>query len=614
MSQVTDELLSYYERELIYLHRLGGEFAEKYPHLASRLMLEPDRCEDPHVERLLEGFAFIAARIHLKIDDDFPEITEALFDTLLPHFTRPIPPMSIVEFQLDPRRGKLTTGFPVPRHSLLYSRPVDGVPCKFQTCYETTLWPLQVTQAQWRAPERLDPPLRAPEAITACQLMLTCNPDVTLSGLGLGSLRLYLNGESNLIHSLYELLFNNCAGIVLRDPDNPGKVPLRLPASALRAVGFEDSEAVLQYSRRSFSGYRVLQEYFAFPEKFFFVELTGLERLAAEGFGTRAEVVFLISRYERSERNQMLEQGIAAQTFRLNCTPIINLFPHTAEPIHIDQTRYEYPVVPDVRRRHAFEVFSIEQVLSSNPSSQEIVYFDPLYSWRHGQRTRSPAYWKAHRRPSTRKNDDGTEMWISLTDLEGHTARPGVETLTVRCNCTNRDLVSRLPFGSDESPFTLEGYPMIKRIASLRKPTAALRPAMGKGQLWRLVSHLSVNYLSLVEEGKQALQELLLLYNYTNSMHLERQIGAILNLKSGKQFAPIISEYGINFARGTRVEIELDEEHFEGGGAYLFGAVLEYFLGQYVTLNSFSQLVLRTRQRKEVLREWPPRAGHKILL
>jgi type VI secretion system protein ImpG len=611
---VTDELLSYYERELIYLHRLGGEFAEKYPHLASRLMLEPERCEDPHVERLLEGFAFIAARIHLKIDDDFPEITEALFNTLLPHFTRPIPSMSIVEFQLDPRRGKLTTGFPVPRHSLLYSRPVDGVPCKFQTCYETTLWPVRVSQAQWRAPERLDPSLRAPEAVAACQLMLTCNADVNLAGLDLHSLRFYLNGESNLIHSLYELLFNNCAGIVLRDPDNPSKAPLRLPSSALRPIGFDDSEAVLEYSQRSFTGYRVLQEYFAFPEKFFFVELTGLEKLAAAGFGTRAEIIFLISRYERSDRHQTLEQGIAPQTFRLNCTPIINLFPHTAEPIHIDQTRYEYPVIPDARRRDAFEVFSVEQVLSSNPSSQEIVYFDPLYSWRHAQSAKSAAFWQVGRRPSTRKNDDGVEVWISLSDLDGRTARPGVETLTVRCNCTNRDLVSRLPFASEDGAFTLEGYPMIKRIASLRKPTATLRPAMGKGQLWRLVSHLSLNYLSLVEDGRQALQELLHLYNYTNSTHLERQIGAILNLKSAKHFARIVSDYGINFARGTKVEIELDEEQFEGGGAYLFGSVLEYFLGQYVTLNSFSQLVLRTKQRKEVLREWPPRAGHKILL
>jgi type VI secretion system protein ImpG len=188
-----------------------------------------------------------------------------------------------------------------------------------------------------------------------------------------------------------------------------------------------------------------------------------------------------------------------------------------------------------------------------------------------------------------------------------------VETLTVRCHCTNRDLVSQLPFGSDPSDFELEGASAIKRIVCLRKPTATLRPPLGKGQLWRLVSHLSLNYLSLVE-GKEPLQDLLRLYNFSESIEGERQIGAILNVSSKRHFARIVSDHGINFARGVRVEMELDEAQFTDGGAYLFASVLEYFLGQYVTLNSFSQLAVRTRQRKEPLREWLPRAGQKILL
>jgi type VI secretion system protein ImpG len=609
---VTDELLTYYQHELMYLHRLGAEFGEKYPQHASQLMVESGRYQDPHVERLLEGFAFLAARIHRKIDDDFPEITEALFNTIYPHFVRPIPSMSVVEFRVDPRRRKLTSAFNVPRHSVLLSTPpLDGFRCKFRTCYDTVISPCRIHEAQWRAPERLEPPVSSPDAAGACRLLLACDPDVTFASLRADSLRFYLDGASSLVNSLYELLMNNCLGIVIRNPDNPAGASLRLPASALRPMGFSEGEAMLEYSRKSFSGYQLLQEYFAFPEKFFFIELGGLGSLVEKGFSSRAEIIFLISRYERSERHHTLEQGVTPATFRLNCAPVINLFSLTAEPIHIDQTRYEYPVIADRRRRNAYEVFSIDQVSSVNAGSQQVIEFEPLYASHYRRSRDSGAFWQAHRRPSTRENDQGTEMWISLSDLNGRAARPGVETLTVRCSATNRDLVSLPSFDSVE--FEMEGASPVSRIVPIRKPTATLRPPLGKGQLWRLVSHLSLNYLSLVER-REALQNILSQYNFAKHTHVERQIAGILALKGKRHFARVVSENGISFARGTRVEMELDETHFAEGGAYLFGAVLEYFLGQYTTLNSFSQLVIRTRQRKDALREWAPRAGHKVLL
>jgi type VI secretion system protein ImpG len=613
---VRDELLDYYERELTFLRGMGADFAEKYPKIASRLILEPDRCEDPHVERLLEAFAFLAARVHLKIDDDFPEITESLLGILYPHYIQPIPSMSVVEFHLDQQQGKLSNGFTIPRATILYSKPVDGVPCKFRTGFDTTMWPVRVNEAQWRSPERLDPPLKAPESVAACRIELVCDPDVQFSKLGMQSLRFYLNGESNLTHTLYELLLNNCTQILIRDPDaTPSKPLVRLPPSALRAMGFRDDEALLEYPRRSFTGYRVLQEYFAFPEKFFFMDLAGLEQLAAAGFGSRAEVIFLISPYERIDRQQALELGVSAKTFRLNCSPVVNLFSHSAEPILLDQTRHEYPVIADLRRRSALEVISVDDARSSNPRSQEIVHFDPLYSYRHRMKSDpGKVFWKATRRPSSRKNDDGTEVWISLADLSGRTARPGLETLTVHCTCSNRDLPSRLPFGNEAGDFEIEGVSVIKKIVALRKPTPTLRPATGRGRLWRLISHLSLNYLSLVEEGKEALQEILRLYNFSDSPFLERQISGITSLASRRAFARVTSEHGINFARGTRVDLEFDEEQFVGGGAFLFASVLDHFLGLYVTMNAFSQLSVRTRQRKELLKEWPPRAGHRILL
>ena len=285
-----DDLLLYYERELTFLRQMGAEFAAKYPKVASRLVLEPDKCEDPHVERMLEAFAFLAARVHLKIDDEFPEITEALLSVLYPHYLRPIPSMSVAEFHVDPRAGPPETGLKLDRGSVLNSRPVNGVPCKFRTCYDLTFWPVEVAEAEWKTPDRLQPPVKSSEAVggAAHRPALPGRHDI-LDKLSLDSLRFYLNGESNLIHSLYELLCNNCSQIVVRDPSPKSKVqPVILPRRcAASRSGFGEDEGMLPYPRRSFVGYRLLQEYFCFPQKFFFLDLTGLEQICRGGLRRR---------------------------------------------------------------------------------------------------------------------------------------------------------------------------------------------------------------------------------------------------------------------------------------------------------------------------------------
>jgi type VI secretion system protein ImpG len=612
---VRDDLLLYYERELSFLRRMGAQFAEQYPKIASRLILEPDKCEDPHVERLLEAFAFLAARVHLKIDDEFPEITEALLSIIYPHFIRPVPSMTIVDFRMNPAQAQIGAGLKIERGAVLSSRPVAGVPCKFRTCYDVYLWPVSVVAAEWKSPDRLQPAIKSAEAVAALRLELGCWRDVVFEKAQPNPLRIFLNGESGLIHTLYELLCSRVIQIIVRDPTPGSRVrPVTLPPDVLRPVGFDENESMLPNPRRSFEGYRLLHELFAFPEKFFFLDMTGLES-ALSGFKDRAELIFLIAPFELTERRQALEVGISAKTFQLACAPAVNLFEQTAEPILITQRRFEYPIVPDVRRPNATEIFSVDEVTSVRPETQEPVRFEPFYSYHHGAAAkRGQTYWLASRRASGRRDDEGTEMYLSLVDIEQRPVSPDLDSLTVRLTCTNRDIPARLQFGVESGDFELEGGEPVQAIVALRKPTSALRPPTGRSSLWRLVSHLSLNYLSLVSEGKEALQEILKLYDFSNSSYSMKQIEGILELKSRPHFARIISENGITFARGTRVDMELDEDNFVGSGVYLFASVLEHFLGLYVTLNSFSQLSVTTRQRKEVLRQWPPRAGTKILL
>jgi len=611
-----EELLEYYERELAHLRQLGSQFAEKYPRVASRLLLEPDRCDDPHVERLLEAFAFMAARVHLRVDDDFPEVTSALLGIVQPHYLRPVPSMTVVECQLDPEQGKQTAGLRIPAKTQLATRrTVDGLPCRFQTAYPVELWPFSVGECEWRQPERLADPVRVPGVVGIVRMRLQCGRDVSFNQFRIGKLAFHLTGETNVVHTLYELLCRNSISILVRNPQQRGGKVVSISPSQLRAMGFEEDEALLPFPKRSFDGYRLLQEYFTFSEKFLFFELSGLEAIAEAGCTEQAEILFCFSRFDRPERAQDLEIGVSARTLRLGCTPVINLFSHVAEPILVTHTKHEYRVIPDVRHQETTEIFSIDEVMASNTTRRESIQIDPLYSYRFQARKESGrAYWHAIRRMNVLGERVPSTIDLALVDVDGIMTEPDAEVLTVRCSCSNFDLPSRLPFGVEEGDFTAEDFPVVKQITALRRPSPSYNPPTAKGQLWRLVSQLSLNYLSLVEEGLTSLQEILRLHNFTDSSYLENQIGGITALTSRPHFAIMQSVYGNVPARGTRVELEFDERQFVGGGVYLFANVLDRFLGSYTSINSFCQLAARTNQRKETLGEWPPKAGNKPLI
>ncbi len=610
-----DDLLFHYSRELTYLRYLAAEFASKYPKVAGRLLLEAGKCDDPHVERLLEGFAFLAGRIYMKLDDEFPEVVESLLSILYPYYLRPIPSASVVQFHLDPEQGKMTSGLTIPKDTLLYSPPVHGTPCKFRTSYETTLWPIEVKTADWRSPDRVQNPLQIPGAVAVIRLELQCFSDVTFSKLNLKTLRMFLQGDGTVVHSLLELLSNNSIRIVARDLAAPTRKAVMLPPGSLRQVGFRPDEGLVPFPRRSFWGYRLMEEYFAFPEKFCFVDLDGLEQLTAAGFGDKVELLFYISDFERGDRRQMLELGVSKNTFRLGCAPIVNLFEQVAEPILMEQKKFEYRIVSDARREEALDIFSIEEVTGVMSGSSETIKYEPFYSYRHsaaGEQKRT--FWHSSRRPSGWRTKKLSDVFITFVDLSGAKATPEKDTVTIRLLCTNGDLPSHLPFGNEEGDFQLPSGGPVTRIVALTKPTEALQPPDRQGLLWRLVSKLSLNYLSLVSEGVDAFREILRLHNFTGSSAAEKQIDGVLSLHSSPHFARLSSPHGVTFARGTRVEIEIDEEQFAGTGAYTFASVIDVFLGLYTSMNSFSQLVVRTRQRKRILKQWPPRSGQKILI
>ncbi|HEX4128837.1 MAG TPA: type VI secretion system baseplate subunit TssF [Pirellulales bacterium] len=617
---MTDALERRYEDELTFIRRLGNEFARQRPKIADRLLLDRETgvSEDPHVERLIEAFAFLTARVRLKLDDDFSELTDALLNILYPHYLAPIPSMSIVQFHVDPGQGKLTSGYTLPRHSKLYSRTVRDVSCRFRTAYPVTLWPLEITAARYQTAPFADvtPPGVSSGAPALVRLELRTTGETSLAELQLDRLRLFLSGDDLTTRTLYELIFNHVTQVLVRAPGpNAPSTALPstvLPAAVVRPVGFERDEGMLPYSPRSFPGYRLLTEYFTFPSKFMFLDIEGLECSRGKGYRDRLEIFLFLDRSVPA-----LETRVKADTFRLGCAPIVNLFTQEADPIHLAHTKHRYHVIPDVRSPGAMEVYSIDAVRTTNLDTHVTKEYQPFYSFKHGVAAeRAKTYWYARRQPSVQKSDAGTEMYISLVDLDFNPSIDPADVLQIQTTCTNRDLPGELRSSGGESwGFQLEGHAPVERIVPIVPPTSAARLPLSEGR-WRLVSHLALNHLSIVdaEDGADALREILKLYDFANTKVSDQHIEGLLSVTSRRAVAPIIDGTGDGFCRGVEITVEFDEEKYAGSGAFLFASVLERFLGLYASINSATRLVARSRQRAGFVKRWPFRAGDKTLI
>jgi type VI secretion system protein ImpG len=617
-----DDLLPYYNRELAYIRNLGAEFAERHPKIAARLRLSKKGGEDPHVSRLVEAFAFLTARVRRKIDDEFPEITKSLLGTLYPHFLAPFPSACIARFTPDEALAQTPDPATVHRGTAVETEPIDGQPCQFRSTYPVTLWPIRVTAAGVHGT-----PLPAPStrytrnaaAVVKIQLE-TMSPKLRFADLALDRLRFFLHGQPLHVHELYERLLNNALGVAVAAPGNDAGCQV-LERTTLEQVGFARDEGLVDYSARSFLGYRLLTEFFAFPEKFLFVDFAGLSRhvLQQTGAGNRLDLyVFL------NESSQDLERNINHDTFQLGCTPLVNLFQVRAEPIQLKQNLYEYRVVPDARRPRANEVFSIDRVVATSPQDEELP-FTPLYSTQHGDSAdERRAFWHMARRPSTTIGDDvdhGTEVFLSLADLDAAPMDLDQWVLDVRTTCLNRDLPGRLPFGGGQPLLQIASGGAMARVTCLTPPTRTLRPALDDAVLWRLISLLSLSHLSLVDgvdsvDGGSgaALREVLTLHDWMGSSASRTIVEGLASVTHRRVVGRAGGAAPGGFCRGVEVTLQLDESKFTGGGRYLFASILDRFLGLYATINSFTRTRVTTNKREGALCTWPPRAGEQVLV
>jgi type VI secretion system protein ImpG len=613
---MSEDLYRYYEQELTFFRQMAGEFARKYPKVAARLELDEAReSQDPHVERLIEAFALLTARVRRKIDDEFPEVVESLLNMLYPHYLRPVPPMAIAQFRLEPQQTRPTEPATVPAGSPLTSQPAGGLECTFRTAYPTTIWPLKITGASLSSVSAARASGVPAEASSVLRIQLETFGDLPLPALKIPYLRFFLSGDGTPHHLLYEMLFVHAIRVQVRSR-LPGRhtEPVVLPADCIHPVGFEEDEGLLDYSDRSFLGYRLLQEYFHFPQKFFFFDIAGLDSESLEEIGPSFEILIFFRDSDLRSQLPSIAQAVNAETLQLGCTPIVNLFEQSADPIRVSHAVTEYKVIPDGHRQASMEVYSVNSVVSAAAYGEEAKVFEPFYSFRHAfNDADSNCHWYAHRRPSLRKDDEGTDVYLSLVDLEFKPSNPPVELLTVRVTCTNRDFVSRLAWRKEWDELRAEGLPLVQ-ARCIVPPTRTARPPSRGGLQWRLISHLSLNYLSIVQGGgREALQEILRLYAFGDEPDVRKRILGITDLSHESSVSRVVFDTGVAFCRGLDVAVEFDEEQYAGSGVFLLAAVLERFFGLYSAVNSYSRLTARSRQRRGIFR-WPVRVGERRLL
>jgi type VI secretion system protein ImpG len=612
---MTPDMENHFERELAFLIDNREAFQRRYPAEAGRLIPDRFRITDPHLERFIDGFAALSARLHHKLDSDLPELTESLAQIFHPHLLRPVPSLSLALFEPDPVQPPGPSGNRYPRGTTLRSRPVSayGYPCRWRTAYPVTVWPIDVAEAQFvRGPFAGAPPRTA----AALRLTLACRSNLRFADLAIDRLRFFLSGEKQLIASLYEVMFLNCTKIVVR-AFGEKRPPIEFaPADCLKQVGFELDETLLPMPQESFPGFGILTEFLSFPPKFHFFDLCCFDAVRQAGIGGKVEVTFYFNRTQES-----LEQGVAASSFLLGCTPIINLFAQSAEPVSVTQTRYEVCVVPARLAPDGIEVFSIDEVIGVE-EGREAFPLQPFYKYHLGQtRDSFNAFWHQIRRASTVEGDRGTDVFLFVLDGGWNARRPAKLMLDVQTTCTNRDYPNRFLRGGEllrlePAPETPPGP-----ITLLLAPTQTLRPPLRRGAHWRLLSQMGLDHKTLTDpvEGVRVLQETLRLCDYSDPViesvlrAVNRQIiEGITSLQTRRVLGRASSGGAIGLCRGIEATLELNEKSYVGIGLFLFACVLERYLGWSAGLNSFNQLVVKTVQG-DFVKRWPARAAERVL-
>ena len=619
-------LLSLYERELHYIREMGAEFADEFPGVAGALGMKGIECSDPHVERLLEAFGFLAARIQLEVEAQYPRFTRHLLEIVHPHYLAPTPSMAVVQLTPKLREGRLANGYVVPRDASLRAKHMlqQQTPCEYRLKHAVTLWPISVDRVEYTTSlgDLARPLPNGSQPRAAVRIGLRSAPGHRFDRLAIESLPFFVAGNDEIAMAFYEQLVAGAVGLIARV--DSGSEQLHGSGSrCVRAVGFEEEHALIPPGSRSFDGYRLLQEYFAFPSRYMFVELCGLTSIVQRCASQELDLYLLLDREDPT-----LTRAIDASRLLPFCAPAVNLFARDADRIHLTGREHEYHVIADRARPLDYEVHSVTRVVGHGAQSDAQQEFLPMYGARDPAiRQRSRTYYTVQRQPrllsskarggAPRSTYVGSELYVALVDRDHGPHRSELRQLGVSVLCTNRDLPLHMAPGRDGGDFSLQAGAPVESVRCVAGPSAP-RAAHGDTELaWRAISHLSFNYLALArdegERGAERLRELLGLYADIGDPTLTKQVEGIRAVEALAVTRPLPGEWPRTYGRGLEIQLLLDERAFRGSGVFLLASVLARIFATQVAINSFAETKLSTLQRGEIMR-WPAWVGLRNVL
>lgn len=618
---MNDRLLDIYEKELAFIKDEAREFARRNPKIAGRLRItEGETVEDPHVSRLVEAFALLTARLRLKLEDEFPEVWQAMLSTLFPQYLSPIPSFSICEMRVPESAAENPVGVRVGRKSRIEVDTKTGERCRLRTCYETHLFPMKITKCEYLEPAfDFEMPKEWKFGIrSAIRIRFEADSDkLPLSQIQVKKLRLFLGESDPLGNLLFEQVMRECVsiGVFTRPKEAFGFLD---PKARISPVGYANDEALWDHDSRTRQAFRLLWEFFVYAKKFRFIDLDIGEVWNSCQAMNYVDVVF----YFRT-KSERLQREVRNDTIRLGCTPVINLFSQTAETVFLSNHQAEYHVVPESNHMDK-EVMTIDEVVTTSIDGSVQVKYEPFYYPRHEKTSENAQhYWHSTRRRILTPGEDhdlGTDVFITLVDLKTNSTAKHDWTLHVQTTCCNRDLVKEIPDITPKGPIALVrdvGGGVRGQLIS--QPTLTKRPIRKEEYYWRLVSHLNLNHLSLIESDEKAdgLREILRLYNFSDTPEASRAIQGIVGIGYVRSVARVPTLHGSQLCRGIDIELKVEKDKMNGVGLYLFATVLDHVFSSFVSINSFTRFKVLSSDHEagqEPLYVGPPRIGERILL
>jgi type VI secretion system protein ImpG len=614
---MSDRLYELYEQELRFINEEASEFEGGFPKVAKRLRLttgDPTQIsEDPHVTRLIGSFALLTARLRLKLEDEFPEICEAMFANLYPQYLAPTPSCAIVQFEPDIAGAAVATGITVPRGALVESQEVRGQSCKYRTCFDLRIQPFKV-----RKSDHIKPPFVFKTESTwsnkvesAIQIeMVGCSDKLEWSKTNVDRLQFFLGGGTSCGNRLYEAIFRDALGVgIYSDAAREGKF---LGPDSIRPVGFYETDSVFHNDARTLPAYRILWEFFAIPEKFRFAEID-VSSIWRDVAGNNLKIVIFLRR-----DSAILRKTMSSDAIQTGCTPVVNLFEQDAEPINLGETQTNYRVVPSYRSNYAFEVHTIQSVVASRSGDAKEVTFLPFYQPSHRLSTSDrDRYWFASRKTRNQgkeTGDRGTEVFLTIVDLHSRPVPDDNWVLHVKTLCCNSDLANEV--GVQTGLSYSNGQATVRFRTS---PTQTRRPNDRKDWIWKLISHLSINHLMISSDSDgKLLRELLSLYasqEYGEGDEVRNAIDSIKSVSYSRATARLAgSEHGPGICRGINIVVDVDDDRMEAIGVYLFSSILDHFFSALASINSFTRLKVVAKNGAQLLYQGVPRSGTKALL